>query len=289
MILVLSVGGCSSPAWPEGDIFFHAATYNDKQVSFVQSDGSNFETLVLRRFFNNAIWVTENRVFGINPFNPAPGGVGNITELYADLSLRTCYQHTVGEIYDGFIEDGQPRLLVTNHNNELWLFDPDKCEIVEHIFALRGNGLILGASINPISNEISYGIFSRLTQQAEIYIFAPHLDQDQTIASGLFPQWSPDGTQIVYLGSDGIYVLSLEGGDNRLVTPYDYEFGNRLPQPQWSPTGQQLLYHKCREPHYRIDCLDDSNAGIYIFDLTTGIETKIADEGLFPYWRDVGE
>ena len=41
----------------------------------------------------------------------------------------------------------------------------------------------------------------------------------RALAVGSFPAWSPDGSRIAYDGEDGIHVLEVVGGRDRLVAP----------------------------------------------------------------------
>jgi TolB protein len=62
----------------------------------------------------------------------------------------------------------------------------------------------------------------------------------------LSPSFSPDGRQFAFvsnrLGEPHVYVMSLGGGEPRLVS--DYSFGGRgyNTSPDWSPRGQRIAY-----------------------------------------------
>lgn len=69
---------------------------------------------------------------------------------------------------------------------------------------------------------------------------------DSVMAPGIQPAISPDGMQLAYvapvtgrLGSGGVWVLPLRGGEPRLVR---YEESEYRMKPAWTPDGRSLLY-----------------------------------------------
>jgi TolB protein len=63
----------------------------------------------------------------------------------------------------------------------------------------------------------------------------------------LSPSYSPDGRQFAFvsnrLGEPHIYVMTVGGGEPRLIS--DYSYGGRAynSSPDWSPTGAKIAYH----------------------------------------------
>lgn len=63
----------------------------------------------------------------------------------------------------------------------------------------------------------------------------------------LSPTFSPDGRQIAFvsnrLGEPHVYVMSLGGGDARIISEYVYGGRGYNTSPDWSPLGGQVAYH----------------------------------------------
>jgi hypothetical protein len=71
-------------------------------------------------------------------------------------------------------------------------------------------------------------------------IFVVNLEDGsrQVLGPGTWPSLSPDGARAAYSGPDGLHVVDLTSGENRLVpgtTDFDYN-------PRWSPDGSQLAF-----------------------------------------------
>jgi Tol biopolymer transport system component len=59
------------------------------------------------------------------------------------------------------------------------------------------------------------------------------------------PQWSPDGTQIVFTIDNDIWVMNADGGHRRRLTNDPERLSQ---QPSWSPDGTAILYSRCSSP-----------------------------------------
>jgi TolB protein len=70
-----------------------------------------------------------------------------------------------------------------------------------------------------------------------IYTINPDGTNRTPFAAGWNPAWSPDGTKIAFVRSDGIYVGDTDGTPPALVVQ-----GPRLVSPEWSPDGTRLAY-----------------------------------------------
>jgi Tol biopolymer transport system component len=63
-------------------------------------------------------------------------------------------------------------------------------------------------------------------------------NQEQPIGPGTWPALSPDGSRLVYSGSDGLYVTDLATGEsNHLPATNENDYN-----PLWSPDGEQIAF-----------------------------------------------
>jgi hypothetical protein len=123
--------------------------------------------------------------------------------------------------------------------------------------------------------------------------------KEWTVGMGDYPAWSWDSRWVAYTGKDGIYVVNaLEGGEAQLVVPYSYPYPDNEnfpvyetdafwkvpPEVAWSPDGKWLVYHKWKGDRPG-NFADPSDYAIYKVNISTGEETMIVDEGMYPYWR----
>ena len=100
------------------------------------------------------------------------------------------------------------------------------------------------------------------------------------------PRWSPDGSQIAFVGTTGgsswkIYLVPAEGGTPQELMPQNREESD----PTWSPDGNKLAFGR---PSYGMDLGDQE---IQTFDLNTHESSSVpGSRGLFsPRWSPDGK
>ena len=71
------------------------------------------------------------------------------------------------------------------------------------------------------------------------------IDVDDSMRDPDF-DWSPDGTQIAYVGDWSIWIAPIDGGQPRRV--YETEVDVHLGMPEWSPDGGRILVAALRGP-----------------------------------------
>jgi len=101
------------------------------------------------------------------------------------------------------------------------------------------------------------------------------------VAVGL-PRWSPDGSQIAYVGTERrkpwkIFLISAQGGTPQELLPQDQGESD----PTWSPDGKRLAFGRAT---------DLESAGIYVVDLATRQFSPVpgADRLFSPRWSPDG-
>jgi len=115
------------------------------------------------------------------------------------------------------------------------------------------------------------------------------------------PQWSPDGTQIVFEAhradestvalvegtvvvnedsnkKDGIWVVDTATGDERELVPPDYENRN----PAWSPDGKQIVFSSNRDGDIEIFSIDANGTNLQQL-------TENSADNNYPVWSPDGK
>jgi TolB protein len=117
-------------------------------------------------------------------------------------------------------------------------WSPDGRRIAFH----RGSGPVVDDTIE------NFGIYTMNVDGSDVRQVTQLTRPSQ--AEDIDPQFSPDGTQIVFqrsnvrdsLPADGIalWIVDLTTGAEHQVTPWDLRAGDT---PDWSPDGQRILFH----------------------------------------------
>ena len=113
-----------------------------------------------------------------------------------------------------------------------------------------------------------------------IYVMDANGQNQQMLARGYRPAWSPDGTQIAYIASTGhdnteIFVIDADGDNQQQITditPYSVK------NLAWSPEGSQIAY---------IASTGHDNTEIYVID-ADGDNQRRLDQGDHPAWSPDG-
>jgi len=90
------------------------------------------------------------------------------------------------------------------------------------------------------------------------------------------PTFSPDGRRIAFMSnrlagtvSPQIHVMSADGGDPDLVSPYEFRRGGYYTSPDWSPLGDRVAFHgRIGRGRYQILVAEVSSGGRRLVQLT---------------------
>jgi hypothetical protein len=181
--------------------------------------------------------------------------------------------------------------------SQINLLDGKDCSLKRVIFSEQ-NLPTLGTKQRILSFSLSQKedfLILSISTLEKLFLIRMNLIADDYIIfeeNGYFPSISPDQSKIVYLGRDGIHLMSVKGENNELLVPYETKYDNKtgsfwrdeLPTPKWSIDGTKLIYHKCIQS-IEIPCYDISNYQIFEYDLGTRTESMLIKEGLYPSWR----
>jgi Tol biopolymer transport system component len=259
--------------------------YQNGDIAFMQNDGSNIKTIQTDPYATMPVW----------SFNKA-----NILYL---LQLNSSSPSLFGKIYtsDGriicsaFIFYGRTKWISENQiltvradsNNGIYYhpqivyYDMNKCKIDKTIHQ-EATYDYFG---DPDYSSTGMLVFTRtVDKQQIIQIYNSETDVLSTVSEGFGGSWSPDGTQLVFTGKDGLYIADSNGGNIRkvidLTSYYGEENGsiiwdNHPPMAVWSPDSKYLVYHREGNGTYVIAKLE----------ISTGIETILYTGGIYPDWK----
>lgn len=104
---------------------------------------------------------------------------------------------------------------------------------------------------------------------------------------GMNPSISPNQSQIVYVGTDGIHTMDINGENDQLIislmTNEDSYRSGIPPRPNWSSDGKKIIYHKCDFSSGQL-CGKIDYYNIYLYDFETNTETLLIEHGINPSW-----
>jgi hypothetical protein len=296
--------GCSSISpWllsiPKADIIFQTTmNVEPYNLNFIQADGSSVQSITLKENFVKPMWSRDYTVlYGLS----SPAGQPPYEDLgypvYWDLKngeFKKCDNnlHYYGQI-EGYDEKTSVHEVLLSNAEEIILFDLDVCQQKQKFIDKWDNPgelTIIGFSYFPEKQELVYGEATNPDEASrEYHLIKWNLNTGEKVdlAEGVNPAWSPDGSQIAYIGLDGLYVIQANGNQSlELVKTKFFDPWRSgspwylAPQPRWSPDGKWLVYHQC------IDLICDVlQTPIYKIQVSDGMQVKIFTGGKFPIWQ----
>ncbi|HHY54936.1 MAG TPA: SH3 domain-containing protein [Chloroflexi bacterium] len=76
--------------------------------------------------------------------------------------------------------------------------------------------------------------------RGSIYAYDLARGEVRFLASGFDPAISRDGSKVVYLGSDGIHSINIDGSGDRLA----FASSDLITSPKWSPDGERIVFSR---------------------------------------------
>ncbi|WP_446654105.1 amidohydrolase family protein [Blastomonas sp.] len=145
------------------------------------------------------------------------------------------------------------------------------------------------ASVSPDGSRMVFEALGKLHQQPASGGTAQLLVSNGGSDFELFPSFSRDGSQIVYVSWDDarlgeLRVVSAAGGEARTIsrTPGHYR------RPQFSPDGRSVVYEAGSGGGLTSDAWG-VQPGIYLLDIASGQTRRITQEGSEPHFGATGD
>ena len=134
----------------------------------------------------------------------------------------------------------------------------------------------------PYIGEPSMGTAEYTHEAAEICVMDINANHKTRLThndtADVSPIWSPDGRQIAFVGSDGLYVINSDGTDSRRLVESRW-----IESAAWSPDGQRLAFSACQPKQTAKVFLVDNDG--------KNLVTLIDEPGLmseYPVWSPDG-
>ncbi len=302
---ILILTGCQSTwrqPFPDAEIVYQGSYvpkmgYADYKVGFVNADGSNaiqLKTGMVHEFTLGShlikpVWGVDNVEIYALKLDTIQIDSGYAAYWEEGRVLKYCKNWYLPEQIQG-LDSG--KALINFNRKKVLIVDLAKCKedrtLVDYSdspFALKINGI----SYSSNHDILLFGLVNESLGTYDLMSLDITTGETNVLGQGLNPTWSPDGTQIAYVQTDGIYVMNKDGTQGRKVLTPNIPFideklwdTSSAPIPSWSPDGEWLVYHRCSNREY-VCSIDES--AIYKVEVASGKEVKIVDGGIFPDWK----
>lgn len=291
MILV----GCRS-SWkqpiPAGEIVYMTSGY--RELGFIQANGDGYQTLEIDKKFDMPIWSRDGKfLYGLSS---GPGSYEGYPAIW-DIEngrYKICDRNSViFDLIQSSNDVDNPYTVIVQNTWKIILMDLAKCKTITTFVDYAnqpGNYSIAGFSYSHSTQKLVYGLVVNPDSDREYRIMLLDLETGEQVmlTEGINPIWSPNGSQISYLGLDGLYIVSLKDVTPKQIVDqpfFDPWIGGSpwsvTSLPRWSPDGSALIYHRCDTTKI---CLAE-DARIYKVQISDGIEEVIVQGGEYPSWR----
>jgi hypothetical protein len=268
-------------------------------IGSVNHDGSNSKEYPIYLVILKPTWSEGGNILFYLDKGPAAGGYYAGYPAYWDAQTNEYKKCTNDITLKTNIESADnpkaPYEVLIQGDLEISRYDIETCTQKELLLdTSTANALLIGFSYFHETNELVYAVkgpFGGDTPN-EFVIKKVDLDtkEEVTLAEGINPKWSPDGSMISYIGPNGVYIMNKDGSHQQCL--WTYPFGDRWKWdsfsieymdaiPHWSPDGKWLTFHVKAEGETVFTIKD---AVIYSLSIGEGTIQKIATGGVDPVW-----
>ncbi len=140
---------------------------------------------------------------------------------------------------------------------------------------VEGRGLLLTPAYAPDGRHIAYARYDGSGTRVYSYDAAGGCCLKRLTGGprdDLSPSYSSDGGRIAFnssrLGAPHIYIMSANGGNPTLLSPFVYGEPGYYTSPDWSPTGSQVTFHGRSRGNFQIMIADASDPGATVQQIT---------------------
>jgi len=221
VLLVVWLVGCGS-VWhgsiPDGEIVYQGeGIYNSAghMLGFVRANGDNNQTIKPDRQFDKAVWSADgNFLYGLSDSSGSYWGYPAYWDHKNDL-FGVC-RRNFGEFQQiqGSGNPTNPYEVIVQDARTIVTIDLTNCEQTSTLVDYSANYQIslAGFSYYSSKQELAIGEVEYLYDQERKYRLVylnVKTGMREFLAEGISPSISPDGSQIAYIGLDGLYVLDI--------------------------------------------------------------------------------
>lgn len=287
-LLILILSACQSP-WEQPIGEFEIVYYVNGDLGFVMANGENNHVLDFGEMFRIPTWSMDGKIlYGLS-------GYPSDSPAYWDIEkgqYKVCEwkKYPLLETVEPSGNIDNPYEVIMQNNREVILLNLENCEQIRTLVDFNDQEVLIdGISYSTVTHKLVFGleILPYTNRKYKIMITDENFQNMQELAQGIHPTWSPDGSTIAYLGSDGVYLVNADGTNNRRLTDEQvfstWASGNTsttTPIPRWSPDGKWIIYHLCKK-----GVCHDAEAEIFKVNISSGQVIKILTGGTDPNWR----
>jgi hypothetical protein len=272
--------------FPQTDIVYTGGYGGDIFIGFINADGTNHERFPTEYGYNSVAWSDDgHRLYLIGSVH------WWLWQLVEYRPFNSCHNwaplYAISDIYSF---NGYDQLLI-NKGGQILLINPLRCTTIKKLVDIKKTqpmDRLLGSSL---SSDQKYFLYSQLLRDnpGKVTTIIRKIDLQTGVVTemveGFSPMWSPDDQCFTYLKPDGIYLMSADGLQNiQILESQEENFFDPSTIPHWSPDGKYIVYDRCPYP-----CERTTTINVYIFDVDSGVERLLVEDGQYPYWRKSGK